>query len=686
MTYDVTVIGAYKSYGSSNVLNGLTMKIPTRSIYGLLGPSGCGKSTLIKCILGSIPLDFGCIDLKVDSLKKVGYMPQDTCLETTLTIKETFKYYGSLYSMNNTDIENRIDELNKFLILPNLNTYINKISGGQCRRVSLAITLLHDPKIIIFDEPTVGIDPVLRKIIWTEFTKMVEEQNKTIIITTHYIEEAIEANHVGLMRDGIIIDGGSPRDIFIRHGTNTLEEAFLKLCCEQKTNTTDRSKLHVNDKTKSNILLTHQLENKINLHRIKALLEKDYLVCSRDYLLIFTMIVLPILLCFIFCSSVGVKFKDMNIAIKNDEVNNILDCKHFIFDGCIFDENNNNITMSCVVMNYLESHDYKLVEVKYREDGEAKMNSPKFMGFLNFPKNYTKDLIEYINNRENYDNASRSFAHLTKENMLFVNQIETDVIDAVNDLLKNIANSCSYNVKQTSMTALEFFTVYGHNIKSYVNSTITIYIAILINYCPSLFGVSIMLSAKLDGVLGRSMFAGVKIFEFIISLFCIITALILVQMFTTCFIAYVILNNPIQITSGLFAFSILLLILGWLGFFFGVLSAIFSTSFVGGCNIITGSFFTQVLLSGMLWPFEGQPKLLRIGSELLPVRLISKTLNDIVLKGFAWNHSSIIKGTSSAIVYCMVIVLVLIVLGKYKRHWWIVQNIMEEGRRNFIFR
>uniref|UniRef100_A0A2S2Q9L0 ABC transporter G family member 23 n=1 Tax=Sipha flava TaxID=143950 RepID=A0A2S2Q9L0_9HEMI len=196
--YEVQVKNAYKNYGEKNVFNGLNMKVTSGSIYGLLGPSGCGKSTLLQCILGKMTLDSGTIDLKTANSKNIGYMPQDLCLEELLTIYETFEYYGTLYRMKKKNIESKKYELQSFLQLPSMDCQIKNLSGGESRRVSLAISLLHDPKLIILDEPTVGIDPVLRQKIWIEFTKMVVQHQKTVIITTHYIEEASQANRVSL--------------------------------------------------------------------------------------------------------------------------------------------------------------------------------------------------------------------------------------------------------------------------------------------------------------------------------------------------------------------------------------------------------------------------------------------------------------------------------------------------------
>ncbi|KAL5245483.1 hypothetical protein ACI65C_012893 [Semiaphis heraclei] len=589
---DITVTNAFKKYGQNNVFNGLNMTVKSGSIYGLLGPSGCGKSTLLQCILGSLPLDSGYIDLQAKSLEDVGYMPQDLCLEVTLTIKETFEYYGSLYRMSKINIKNKLDELNEFLKLPDINSFMNEISGGQSRRVSFAISLLHNPKVMILDEPTVGVDPLLREGIWTEFTKMVKEQKKTIIITTHYIEEANKSDCVGLMRNGLIVEEGPPQDILVKYGTDTLESAFLMLCCNQrpiikKVNNT----VQVEEKIQPKTIME---SGNVHLYRVKALLKKNYRVCSRDYLLLFTLILLPILQTFNFCFAIGVPFKDMTIAFKNDEIN-FLDCQYSNVNQCIFDENS-NLTMSCVILNYLSLHDYVLVEVQDREVSEASMNHKKYIAFLYFPKNYTSALTKYINDRQYYDLESRIFAHLTNENILFKNQISIDVLRSLNHLIMEALNSCSNNPISISVP-LEFNTLYGKEVISFANGIITLFIAMVAFYFPSVFAVSIMMSEKMDGILSRSMFAGVNILELILSIFCITTVLLLLQTSSSYFISYVLFLNPIKITNGMFVYVLLLLLLGWIGFLFGLLTAVISTTKLGGVYIITGSSMTQFILS-----------------------------------------------------------------------------------------
>ncbi|XP_025415789.1 uncharacterized protein LOC112687357 isoform X2 [Sipha flava] len=516
--YEVQVTNAYKNYGANNVFNGLNMNVTSGSIYGLLGPSGCGKSTLLHCILGTMTLDSGTIDLKVESLKDVGYMPQDLCLETELTINETFEYYGTLYKMNEKSIKTKKVELTTFLQLSNTDSYIKDLSGGQSRRVSLAISLLHDPKLIILDEPTVGIDPILRNDIWTEFTKMVVQHKKTIIITTHYIEEANQANCIGLMRNGVIIEEKSPQDILTKCNTDSLESAFLELCCNQDKNENHMAKnVPAKEVPRKNKL--KKIENNIDFHRIKALFKKNWQVFSRDY----------------------------------------------ITQRCIFDESFNE-AMSCVVLDYFASQNYKLIEVKDQEAGEMSMNNAGNMAFIYFQRNYTKDLIKYINRDDNITEYS-IFMHITNENFLFKNQIRMDVYKSYNHLMKTVLNNCNINPRTINLP-VDVHTIVGNDVKIYTNGIIALFIEMTIFFLLSSFGASIVLTEKISGILNRSMFAGVNLMEFSTALFCLCTLILSVQSVLFCLISYVLFFNPI-ITSGLFLYSFGLLLSGWIGFLFG---------------------------------------------------------------------------------------------------------------------
>ena len=238
----VRVDGAVAGYGAKQILTGLSMSVRKGSIYALLGPSGCGKTTLLSCILGRKSLQSG--DITVwDGVpgdrsiglpgSLVGYMPQDICLYMEFTIQETFQYFGRLQGLSSDCLEKRQMELLELLELPEASRRVSALSGGQKRRLSFAVALLHNPKILILDEPTVGVDPVGRTRIWSHLQSLTHS-GVTIIITTHYIEEARDANMVGIMRNGRLLAQEHPGLLMKSYQAQTLETVFLRLCIESE--------------------------------------------------------------------------------------------------------------------------------------------------------------------------------------------------------------------------------------------------------------------------------------------------------------------------------------------------------------------------------------------------------------------------------------------------------------------
>uniref|UniRef100_A0A3B3CUJ4 ABC transporter domain-containing protein n=1 Tax=Oryzias melastigma TaxID=30732 RepID=A0A3B3CUJ4_ORYME len=228
-----------RSYGKLKVLSNLNLTVPQGHIYGLLGPSGCGKTTLLKCIVGTLKISRGHITVlgKPPAFpghevpgKMVGYMPQDLALYNEFNISDTLTFFGRIHGLTQKETQARMNFLIDFLHLPQKHSLIRNLSGGQRRRVSLGAALLQNPELLILDEPTVGVDPVLRAKIWQHLVEIVKTGKVSVIITTHYIEEARQANVVGLMRNGHLLAEGPPDAVMKQHSATTLEHAFLQLC------------------------------------------------------------------------------------------------------------------------------------------------------------------------------------------------------------------------------------------------------------------------------------------------------------------------------------------------------------------------------------------------------------------------------------------------------------------------
>jgi ABC-2 type transport system ATP-binding protein len=218
--YSIVAQGLQKSFGRLRVLSDLSVKIPRGTTYCLLGPNGSGKTTFIRAVAGLLRLDGGDLSVLGESVSEVrrvrpriGYMTQHRALYPDLTLQENMEFYAGLYGIEGQRMAERISDL---LAMVDLAEHADRItgdlSGGMYQRLSLACTLIHEPDLLLLDEPTVGVDPVLREAFWRFFDDLAGK-GVTILITTHLMDEAERCRIVGYMRAGRMLAEGSPEEL-----------------------------------------------------------------------------------------------------------------------------------------------------------------------------------------------------------------------------------------------------------------------------------------------------------------------------------------------------------------------------------------------------------------------------------------------------------------------------------------
>ena len=232
-----------KNYKSFNAVRNLNFKIETGSIIGLLGPNGCGKTTTIGMILGLIKPSKGEIFIdeknieneknRIKVLEKMNFISPYVELPKKLTVKENLIVYGKMYEVKN--LEEKIDNLINDLNLNELkNRKTGELSSGQKNRVSLAKSLINDPKILLLDEPTASLDPDTGDYIRSYIEKYAKDNKTTILLASHNMNEVERlCSEVMMMKNGEIIDKGTCKELILKHGRINLEETFLKLVREQ---------------------------------------------------------------------------------------------------------------------------------------------------------------------------------------------------------------------------------------------------------------------------------------------------------------------------------------------------------------------------------------------------------------------------------------------------------------------
>ena len=224
-----------KKYKDKIAVNEINLKINKGELFALLGVNGAGKTTTIKMLSGLILPTSGEIEIEKMSMKDdmikikeiLNVSPQETAIAPNLTVKENLEFMAGVYQIK--DKENKIKELiNQFKLDEVLNKRAKTLSGGWQRKVSIAISLINDPKILFLDEPTLGLDVIARKELWKIIINLKGE--KTIILTTHYMEEAEKlSDRIGIMSNGKLVDVGTAKELIKKTKTENFEDAFVSI-------------------------------------------------------------------------------------------------------------------------------------------------------------------------------------------------------------------------------------------------------------------------------------------------------------------------------------------------------------------------------------------------------------------------------------------------------------------------
>ena len=220
-----------KSFGDVKAVNDISFQVRKGELFAFLGVNGAGKSTTISIICGQLRKDGGEVKIKGKDLetigkkvgKTIGVVFQDSVLDKPLTVKENLKSRAALYGITGKAFEKRLQELIEILDFAEyLNRPVGKLSGGQRRRIDIARALLHRPEILILDEPTTGLDPQTRQLIWNVIEKLRENENLTVFLTTHYMEEAANAGYVVILDKGSIVAEGTPFELKSEYVQDTM--------------------------------------------------------------------------------------------------------------------------------------------------------------------------------------------------------------------------------------------------------------------------------------------------------------------------------------------------------------------------------------------------------------------------------------------------------------------------------
>ncbi|PPG32288.1 ABC transporter ATP-binding protein [Pseudoclavibacter sp. RFBB5] len=227
----VVVSALHVRRGGKAVFDGLELSIPRGQITGLLGPSGCGKTTLMRAIVGVQKTAGGTVTVLGEPAgsrqlrSRVSYATQAASVYDDLTVAQNLSYFASVLGSRRADLGALIDRVG---LTGQARQKVESLSGGQKNRVSLAVAMLGDPEVLVLDEPTVGLDPVLRQDLWALFRSLADD-GATLFVSSHVMDEAMRCDRLILMRDGHLIADTTPPELLRETGTSDADAAFLAL-------------------------------------------------------------------------------------------------------------------------------------------------------------------------------------------------------------------------------------------------------------------------------------------------------------------------------------------------------------------------------------------------------------------------------------------------------------------------
>jgi ABC-2 type transport system ATP-binding protein len=238
MIVDIRLTNVSKNFGDVTAVDHLDLQVNQGEVFCLVGPNAAGKTTTIRLLLGILNPDMGELTVKgyqIPEEKKklrriMGYLPQQRALYDLLTCRENIRFFARAKGVPNNVQKTNVDfMINKLSLAEHQDKLTIHLSGGTQQRTALAIAMVNNPEIAFLDEPTVGLDPVLRREFWEYFGEIASKQGTTILVTTHYLNEAAWADRVGVMREGKLIAVDKPENLLKQTGQQNMEDMFFEL-------------------------------------------------------------------------------------------------------------------------------------------------------------------------------------------------------------------------------------------------------------------------------------------------------------------------------------------------------------------------------------------------------------------------------------------------------------------------
>lgn len=594
------------------------------------------------------------------------------------------------------------------------------LSGGQQRRASLAAALLHEPELLILDEPTVGVDPLLRQCIWNHLLAISKSSKlkTTIVITTHYIEEARQANVVGMMRFGKLLAEGPPELLLKTYQRANLEDVFLHLCLgdessyesgeitHQKAKNTQNEngacetgedvpmtdishpKVSIVSPKKTNSVISSSKDSSgrfcsfLTPHRMSALLFKNFIRMWRNIGFLIFQFIIPTVQVALFCLAIGRDPRGMTLAVVNEDIPT-MECQDYSF-GCIlgnrdkfftdnFDyDETHKANLSCRLLSYINEDIIRPVYFSNVDSALESVRLGKHWGAMHFKQNYTNSLYDRMFGMielkvPNNDTLDRSEVHvyLDMTNQQVGYTIQLRLTEAYQAFSKGLLSACNIPDELASLPIVFEEPIYGSNEPTFtefmapgVILSITYFMAV------GLTSLSFIIERK-EGLLDRSWVAGVTATE--VMLAHVIAQFVVMTFQVALVLIFMIYVFEVPAEGPLIWIVILTILQGICGMAFGLVISALCDNEQDAIQLALGSFYPNLLLSGIIWPLEGMPTELRYLSYALPQTYACEAMRGILSRGWGIAWMQVYRGYLVTIGWTVAMLILSAIILKVRR-------------------
>ncbi|KAL7036913.1 hypothetical protein ACKWTF_008992 [Chironomus riparius] len=571
-------------------------------------------------------------------------MPQETSLPTTMSIKETLYFFANISQMDMTKFKERYEMLMKLLELESTDALIEDLSGGEKRRVSFAVALIHNPQLIILDEPTVGLDVVIVQKIWNFLRDSIKlNENFTVLMSTHYPHEAEKADICGFMRNGKLLIADSPENILKNFNAQNLDEAALTLCYER--NSVDLDVIIQKEEVDElfNAELLDQNKNFKSKRRIweprtiKALMLKKFFWTKNSKSIILATLLPPLYLFVLLIFTIGRDPQGLKIGILNEED---VDCKILTSKNNSYDCKNEGL--SCLFINSIPDHKLHKVSYENLEKIKNDTRSAQIEGYIHIPQNFSRD---FLNIKNIFDILELRNSHIS----VYLDQAEiykqgfakATVASAYEDFIDETMPKCNRKPEMYKSNMI-FRSYKDEKLKIDFESKRSTIPAVLLLFTVA-SGINLLVFSlhqyKLEKVWDRILLCGVNIhqlliIEVILSLIIALSHVVQTLMIKIIFWDFIYIENYVALIA-------LVALISLAGSINGLFVATLIDNFFALSSICFGLMMIYCLSGGSVLPFERMDPYLKIFMRYLPTGLPSIAFTNVVFKGHGFNDLNV---------------------------------------------